>query len=117
METRNFDVVVFCDELKKSWLRRIIEKLKSGLKMTVVGTPLTRMAVGSKLVVAGIDLPSETRDRLYELGLVAGTQVELVRFAPLGDPVEVKVRGYRLTIPRHEADHILVTPLDLFHNK
>lgn len=85
--------------------------------MTVVGIPLTRMTVGSKVVIAGINLPSDTRDRLYELGLLIGTQVELIRFAPLGDPVEVRVRGYRLTIPRHEADHILVTPPEFIQQK
>lgn len=60
------------------------------------------------MVIASIDLPPEARERLYELGLLVGTQIELIRFAPLGDPVEIKVRGYRLTIPRHEAERILV---------
>jgi Fe2+ transport system protein FeoA len=36
--------------------------------------------------------------------------VEIVRFAPLGDPIELKVRGYHLSLRRHEADQILVTP-------
>jgi len=76
--------------------------------MTAVGIPLTRMTVGSRMVIASIDLPPEARERLYELGLLVGTQIELIRFAPLGDPVEIKVRGYRLTIPRHEAERILV---------
>jgi Fe2+ transport system protein FeoA len=43
-----------------------------------------------------------------EMGLLVGTTVELVRFAPLGDPVEIKVRGYHLTLRRHEADQIYV---------
>ena len=43
-----------------------------------------------------------------EMGLLVGTQVELVRFAPLGDPVEIKVRGYNLTLRKHEAELILV---------
>jgi Fe2+ transport system protein A len=45
-----------------------------------------------------------------EMGLLIGTRVELVRFAPLGDPVEIKVRGYNLTLRKHEADQILVQP-------
>lgn len=69
------------------------------------------------MVIASIDLPSETRDRLYELGLLIGTQIELIRFAPLGDPVEIKVRGYKLTIPRNEAERILVAPPDLHQQK
>jgi Fe2+ transport system protein FeoA len=40
--------------------------------------------------------------------LVAGTEVCLVRFALLGDPVEIKVRGSCLTLRRHEAEHIWV---------
>jgi Fe2+ transport system protein FeoA len=43
-----------------------------------------------------------------EMGLLVGTRVELIRFAPMGDPVEIKVRGYNLTLRRHEAQNILV---------
>jgi len=45
-----------------------------------------------------------------EMGLLVGTLVELVRFAPLGDPVEIKVRGYNLTLRKHEAEQIFVQP-------
>ncbi len=41
-------------------------------------------------------------------GLIAGTPVKLVRCAPLGDPLEIQVRGYHLTLRRSEADHVLV---------
>jgi len=43
-----------------------------------------------------------------EMGLLVGTAVELVRFAPMGDPVEIKVRGYNLTLRKHEAEQIWV---------
>jgi len=76
--------------------------------MTITGLPLTRMAQGSRCIIAAIDLPSESRGRFFELGLLVGTSIEIVRYAPLGDPVEVKVRGYRLTIPRSDAEKILV---------
>ena len=42
------------------------------------------------------------------MGLLVGTPVELVRFAPLGDPVEINVRGYHLTLRKSEAEHVLV---------
>jgi Fe2+ transport system protein FeoA len=42
------------------------------------------------------------------MGLLVGTLVELVRFAPMGDPVEIKVRGYHLSLRKHEADQIWV---------
>jgi ferrous iron transport protein A len=43
-----------------------------------------------------------------ELGLTIGTPVEVVRFAPLGDPVEIKVRGSKLSLRRHEAELVQV---------
>jgi len=42
------------------------------------------------------------------MGLLAGTVVTLVRTAPLGDPLEIKVRGYHLTLRKTEAAQILV---------
>lgn len=78
--------------------------------MPDLAQPLTSLRAGSAAVVAEIQLPPESRPRLMELGLVVGTPVELVRFAPLGDPVEIKLRGYNLTLRKHEADRIFVRP-------
>jgi ferrous iron transport protein A len=74
------------------------------------GQPLTSLKAGSAARVVSLDLPATDRPRLMEMGLLVGTPVELVRFAPLGDPVEIKVRGYHLSLRRHEAEHILVDP-------
>ena len=70
--------------------------------------PLTSVPLGSSATVAEIKLPPESRPRLMEMGLLVGTPVELVRFAPLGDPVEIKVRGYNLTLRKQEAEQIWV---------
>jgi ferrous iron transport protein A len=70
--------------------------------------PLTSLAVGSAATVSEIKVPPENRGRLLEMGLLVGTPVELVRFAPLGDPVEIKVRGYHLTLRKNEAEQIWV---------
>ena len=78
--------------------------------MAVASHPLTALPVGAAATVAEINVPPEHRGRLLEMGLLVGTPVELVRFAPLGDPVEIKVRGYHLTLRKHEADLILVQP-------
>lgn len=63
-------------------------------------------------MVAEIRVPATHRGRLLEMGLLVGTPVELVRFAPLGDPVEIKLRGYHLSLRRHEADLILIRPAE-----
>lgn len=70
--------------------------------------PLTSVALGKSATVAEINLPPASRPRLMEMGLLVGTKVELVRFAPMGDPVEIKVRGYNLTLRKSEAEQILV---------
>ncbi len=72
--------------------------------------PLTSVALGTKVTVVEIKVPPQSRPRLMEMGLLVGTAVELVRFAPLGDPVEIKVRGYNLTLRKHEAEQIFVQP-------
>ena len=76
--------------------------------MSAAPQPLTSVPLGALVTVTEIKLPPESRPRLMEMGLLVGTIVELVRFAPLGDPVEIKVRGYNLTLRKHEADQILV---------
>ena len=76
--------------------------------MSAPGQPLTSLALGTTGTVIAIQVPPEDRARLLEMGLLIGTRVELVRFAPLGDPVEIKMRGYNLTLRKHEAEQILV---------
>ena len=46
--------------------------------------------------------------RLREMGLVPGTRVQIIRRAPLGEPIEVAVRGSRLAMRNHEAAHIQI---------
>lgn len=70
--------------------------------------PLTSLHVGRKAVVTSIDVPIESRGRLLEMGLLVGTPVELIRYAPMGDPVEIKVRGYHLSLRKNEAQLIQV---------
>ena len=72
---------------------------------------LSTLAVGTSATVAAINIPAAGKSRLMEMGVLVGTSVELVRFAPLGDPVEIKVRGYNLSLRKHEAELILVKTL------
>ena len=54
-----------------------------------------------------IDRSLPLRQRLMEMGLTPGTSVEVVRVAPMGDPIEVKVRGFRLSLRKQDASRIL----------
>ena len=69
---------------------------------------LSELTVGSHAVVREFPKHSTAFLRLREMGLMPGTALVLMRTAPLGDPMEVKVRGYNLTLRKSEAEHILV---------
>ena len=70
--------------------------------------PLVSLAARQLARITGFDLPPERRARLLEMGLTTGAQIQLIRFAPLGDPVEIEVRGYRLSLRKREAAGIRV---------
>lgn len=75
-------------------------------------TKLSDLAVGKSAVVRELPKTGSAFVRLREMGVLTGTRVTLVRTAPLGDPIEIKVRGYNLTLRKSEADHVLVERLD-----
>lgn len=67
------------------------------------------LAPGEAGVIVQLEGDSAVTRRLMELGLVPGTSVEVVRLAPLGDPVELKLRHVHLSIRRSEAALIRVS--------
>ena len=68
--------------------------------------------VGSCCVVRAVLAEPQVRLRLLELGLLPGTEVRVVRRAPLGDAIELHVRGYALSLRREQALGIRVEPLE-----
>jgi Fe2+ transport system protein FeoA len=75
---------------------------------TEAGEPLSTLPLGQKARVLSFDLPPEQHQRLLEMGLTVGAQFEVVRFAPLGDPIDIKVRGYHLSLRKKEASGVRV---------
>lgn len=69
---------------------------------------LSELPAGATAVVKSFPTNGAAFLRLREMGLVTGTRVTLVRTAPLGDPIEIKVRGYHLTLRKSEAEHVVV---------
>ncbi|HEY0018625.1 MAG TPA: FeoA family protein [Longimicrobium sp.] len=69
---------------------------------------LSELAPGDRGKVVTVAGDAEAARRLMEMGLMRGITVEVVRRAPMGDPLEVKVRGFMLTLRRAEAEHIEV---------
>jgi ferrous iron transport protein A len=64
---------------------------------------LADAGVGQRAVIGKVACPRAIRIRLLEMGLVPGTEVIVTRHAPLGDPIELEVRGYKLSIRKAEA--------------
>lgn len=73
-------------------------------------TTLRELKPGERATIKGYET-DDPPGRLLEMGLLPGTTVEVVRLAPLGDPIDLKVRGYHLSIRKHEAQLITIDPL------
>jgi Fe2+ transport system protein FeoA len=75
-------------------------------------TSLDQLQVGQRARVEAVRGDDALVQRLLEMGLLEGEEVEVVGFAPLGDPMDVRLRDYRLSLRRSEAARLLVTPLE-----
>jgi Fe2+ transport system protein FeoA len=72
---------------------------------------LDQLKRGQKARVASLEGTDAIVQRLLEMGLFEGEEVEVIGFAPLGDPMEIRLRDYRLSLRRSEAARIGVVPL------
>ena len=72
---------------------------------------LAELAVGKRARICRIKGGDDVSLRLLEMGLTPGTEVLVVGQAPLGDPLELEVRGYRLSIRKSEAARVEIEPL------
>ncbi|NDC76226.1 ferrous iron transport protein A [bacterium] len=71
---------------------------------------LAQLTAGSSATLKAYPQAGPAFTRLREMGLLPGTRVTLVRVAPLGDPIEIQVRGYRLSLRKAEAAQIELAP-------
>ena len=70
--------------------------------------PLSGLAPGQCGKVTAIEVPGSMRGRVMEMGFIIGTVIEVVRLAPMGDPIEFKVRGAHISLRKAEAAGIRV---------
>lgn len=70
---------------------------------------LKQIPPGQSAVVEKVLLSGQAKARLMALGILKGTVIQVVKVAPLGDPIEVQVRGYNLSFRKAEAEQIIVT--------
>jgi ferrous iron transport protein A len=69
---------------------------------------LSDLSVGGRARVLAIRDADEVSVRLLEMGVTPGVEVTVVGFAPLGDPLEIELRGYLLSLRRSEAERVQI---------
>ena len=71
---------------------------------------LDQLRVGQRASIRSLEGDDALAQRLLEMGLYEGQELEVVGFAPLGDPIEIRLQDYRLSLRRSEATRVLVNP-------
>lgn len=71
---------------------------------------LAKMKIGETAQVTAIEGEDAISVRLLEMGLTPGVEIKLLGTAPLGDPLEIELRGYRLSVRKREAERVLIAP-------
>ena len=73
---------------------------------------LSEFAIGETGIVEKVTAEGRIKRRLFDMGITPGTKVYLRKKAPLGDPMEITLRGYELTLRKTEAEYITTTKGD-----
>ena len=81
---------------------------KAIIPEAVMQTTLDALKPGDEATVTRLEGAPEVIERFMEMGLVVGTPLKLLKYAPLGDPLEIVMRGYHLTLRRAEAVGVIV---------
>ena len=78
---------------------------------------LDELEIGKDAVVASVDCDEPSlRQHILDMGLTPGVEVTLMKRAPMGDPLEIRLRGYELTLRRDDAAHIALTQVHDMHD-
>ena len=72
---------------------------------------LDELKIGQKGKILAVGGEGALRNRLIDMGLIPRTEVVLKKVAPMGDPMEIRLRGYELTLRREDAAKITVEPI------
>lgn len=77
--------------------------------MSLKKITLDQLAIGQSGIVETVRDQGFLSQRLLEMGIIRGTPVEVIRFAPMGDPIDIRIRGYHLSLRREEAQGIIIS--------
>ena len=86
-------------------------------KVEFQGIKLSELKTGESAVIQNVGGQGELRQHFLDMGIIPGAEVTLVKFAPMGDPMELQVHGYELTLRLSEADKIQIKKITQRSNK
>lgn len=78
---------------------------------------LDKLGIGKDAIIEAIECDDKAlRSHILDMGLTPGVEVTLVKTAPMGDPLEIRVRGYELTLRKSDASKIIISDIHDAHN-
>jgi DtxR family Mn-dependent transcriptional regulator len=98
-----------CEACISQTLEEVRKKKREGGEMKKEGVSLSSLPPGRKARV--VKVSGDASRRMVEMGVTSGSMIEIERIAPLGDPIDIKVKGYHLTLRKDEAAGIEVVPV------
>ena len=78
---------------------------------------LKELAVGKSAVIAQVGGEGALRQHFLDMGVIPGAEVTLMKLAPMGDPMELRLHGYELTLRLADAEKITVRPVEKTEKK
>jgi Fe2+ transport system protein FeoA len=73
---------------------------------------LNKFAPNEKGTVKTVAADGKIRRRLFDMGVTPGAEIVMIKTAPLGDPIEINIRGYELSLRKSEAETVLLETAD-----
>lgn len=70
---------------------------------------LRDLKIGQSGRITKIGTSGALKQRFMDMGITKGTEVKVVKIAPLGDPIEIEIRGYNLSVRKSDAEQILIS--------
>lgn len=71
-------------------------------------TSLNCVSVAKECIVVAIDGEKKIKRRLLDMGITTDSKIVVEKIAPMGDPIEIRLRGYKLTLRKDEAKNVVV---------
>ena len=67
---------------------------------------LKELRIGESGTIEHMKVSGALKRRFMDMGITKGTEVKVIKIAPLGDPIEIEIRGYNLSVRKEDADNI-----------